>query len=378
MRRPGRLRFAALALLALAGCGRWPDRPPVSAESQAAARVAGFGDVRLWADASATDWVTWRARWMADRTAAGLTAGPKVLAISSGSDKGAFSAGYLAGWTAAGTRPRFDLVTGVSTGALEAPFAFLGSDYDGELKNLYTGITAHNIYRTRALSGLLGGPAFADTKPLREMIAEHLSDALIDRVAAEHRRGRRLLVMTTNLDAARGVVWDMGAIAASSSPGRYAQFRQVILASAAIPGVFPPVLIDVVAGDQRFSELHVDGGTISSLFVLPSAVLWGETSTAIDRRGSAITLLYNGKLNLEYHVVKPRAFTIMGRSLSTVISAADQQNVAAYRRFAADNNIPFSFVAIGSDFTQESRKMFDPAYMGALYDYGRRAGGAAR
>jgi hypothetical protein len=378
MRSPGRLRLTALALLALAGCGRWPDRPPVTAETQAVAHVAGFGDIRLWADASAADWAAWRARWMADRTAAGLAAGPQVLAISSGSDKGAFSAGYLAGWTAAGTRPRFDLVTGVSTGALEAPFAFLGPDYDGELRSLYTGIAAHNIYRARALSGLLGGPAFADTKPLQGMIAQHISDALIDRIAAEHRRGRRLLVMTTNLDAARGVVWDMGAIAASASPEHYKLFRQVILASAAIPGVFPPVLIDVAAGERRFSELHVDGGTISSLFVLPPAVLWGDASTAIDRQGSAITLLYNGKLSLEYQVVKPRAFTIMGRSLSTVISAADQQNVSAYRRFASDHRIPFSFVAIGPDFTQESRKMFDPAYMGALYEYGRRAGGTAR
>lgn len=300
-----------------------------------------------------------------------MVSGPKVLALSSGSDKGAFSAGYLAGWTATGRRPPFDLVTGVSTGALEAPFAFLGSNYDDALKAAYVGITSHDIFRSRPLSGLFGGPAFAETRPLRAMIAQRLSDAMIDRIAAEHRKGRRLLVMTTNLDAARGMVWDMGAIAASASPLRYALFRRVILASASIPGAFPPVLIDVVANGEHFSEMHVDGGTTSSLFALPPALLWGDDGTALDRQGSSITLLYNGPLSLDYEVVKPKAFSIMGRSLTTIITVADQQTIAAYRRFADDHEIPLKVVSIGSDFDQTSKKMFDPAYMQALYDYGR-------
>lgn len=366
-----RLGLALPLLLAAAGCASWPDRPAVPAAAQQVAQVDGFRDVRHWADAGMADWGDWRAQWFADRRATGLGAGPKVLAISSGSDKGAFSAGYLAGWTATGRRPKFDLVTGVSTGALEAPFAFLGPAYDAELKALYTGITSRDIYRARTVSGLFGGPAFADTRPLRSLIEQRLSEGLIDRIAAEHRQGRRLLVMTTNLDAARGVVWDMGAIAASGSPQRYALFRRVILASASIPGIFPPVLIGVDADGRHFSEMHVDGGTTSSLFALPPALLWGDGGTSLERTGSAITLLYNGQLALDYQVVKPKAFSIMGRALSTVITIADQQTIAAYRRFSDEHDIPLKVVSIGGDFDRPSRRMFDPDYMRALYDYGR-------
>jgi predicted acylesterase/phospholipase RssA len=153
--------------------------------------------------------------------------------------QGAYSAGVLNAWSRQGGRPSFDIVTGVSTGSLIAPFAFLGEQEDGELKAIYTGVSRKDIYHQRILSGLFGGPSLMSTRPLQALIARHITPALLDRIAAQHRRGRRLLVMTTNLDAERGVIWDMGAIAASDTSDRLSLFRQVLLASASIPGVFP-------------------------------------------------------------------------------------------------------------------------------------------
>lgn len=124
----------------------------------------------------------------------GRTKPPALLALSSGSDKGAFGAGYLAGWTARGDRPSFDVVTGVSTGALIAPFAFLGPDQDATLRAIYTGIEARDIYRLRPLRGLTGDPSFADDKPLARLIARYFTQALLDRIGQEHQQGRRLLI----------------------------------------------------------------------------------------------------------------------------------------------------------------------------------------
>ncbi|MBY8825312.1 patatin-like phospholipase family protein [Sphingomonas colocasiae] len=184
------MRLASLLLfVAAGGCAKWPERPQVTAAAQAAAQVPGFGSIRHWADAPLSDWSEWRAAWLADRAAAGIRTRPALLAISSGSDKGAFGAGYLAGWTARGDRPEFAVVTGVSTGALIAPFAFLGPRHDATLRELYTSISARDIYRARLVSGLAGGPSFADSRPLERLIARHVTTQLLDRIAAEHRRG---------------------------------------------------------------------------------------------------------------------------------------------------------------------------------------------
>ena len=152
-----------------------------------------------------------------------------LLALSSGSDNAAYAAGVLEGWTRAGNRPDFTVVTGVSAGALTAPFAFLGSEYDARLRRLYTSITQKDVYVRRGVGGLISGPSLADTGPLRTLIAANIDATLVERIAAQHARGRRLYIMTTNLDAGRGVVWDMGAIAASKSPRRLELFRDCLL-----------------------------------------------------------------------------------------------------------------------------------------------------
>ncbi len=248
---PSRFPILTLIFLALSGCATI-HREPFTEALQIVATIPGIPAARFW-PMSPTPPGRWPRR---SRVAGGEKT---MLALSGGSDKGAFGAGLLNGWTQAGTRPEFSIVTGVSTGALIAPFAFLGPDEDAELKRLYTTISAKDIFRTRFALAIPASPSAASTKPLARLIAGVATDALIDRVAREHARGRRLFIGTANLDAQRMVIWNMGAIAASKAPNRYVLFRQVLLASSSIPGVFPPVMIQAEAGGRTISEMHVDG-----------------------------------------------------------------------------------------------------------------------
>ena len=184
-----------------------------------------------------------------------------TLALSGGGSDGAFGAGVLAGWTKRGDRPEFQVVTGVSAGAIIAPFAYLGPSEDEKLHTIWTQYKQDEVVTPEIFSGLFGGPALASTGPLQNLIAQYVDRQFLDRIAAQYRRGRVLLVLTTNLDAQRPVVWNMGEIALNRSPAATELFRKVILASAAIPAAFPPVKIEVEAGGRDYDELHVDGGT---------------------------------------------------------------------------------------------------------------------
>lgn len=373
MRRAGLIATLCSTLL-LAGCASWPDRVPFTAAEQAQARVMPGAPVRFWADGPAADFGSWRREVLAaqPRDDAAPTS---LLAISGGSDKGAFAAGVLTGWSEAGTRPEFTIVTGVSTGALIAPFAFLGSAHDATLRALYTGIGPDDIYRTHLVSGLLGGASLLDSAPLERLIARHVTPGLLAEIARAHAAGRRLLVMTTNLDAQRGVIWDMGAIAASDSPGRLALFRRILLASASIPGAFPPVLIEAEAGGRRFSELHVDGGATSGFLALPRSVLRSEERSA-SPRSAAITLLYNGRIAPHFDVVEPRTFEIMRRALTTALTEADRAAIADVRRFARRHGIGFALCAIDEDFPESDSDLFDTEFMRSLFDYGAQRAAA--
>lgn len=364
----------ALVAATLGGCAT-PSRLPATAGMQAVAVVPGYTEpIRFWADASPAAWLNWRQRWLADRPAEGDQSF-EMLAISSGSDKGAFAAGYLNGWSARGSRPTFALVTGVSTGALIAPFAFLGSDEDATLRALYTGIEANDIFRRTPVRGALGGPSFASTQPLRRLIARHVTADIVDRIAVQHRAGRRLLVLTTNLDAQRGVVWDVGEIAASRAADKVELIRSILLASASIPGVFPPVEVAVHSGAEPFTEMHVDGGTTSSVFVVPDALLSAGAGADVPGvRRPGMTLLYNGVLAPRYMTVAPSAFSIIERALETVIGASDRRAIGSYRAFAEGSNVSLCIEAIDPTFDSAPHELFDRQYMMRLFDWGHAAG----
>jgi hypothetical protein len=156
-----------------------------------------------------------------------------ILALSGGGEHGAFGAGLLNGWSESGKRPTFSIVTGISTGALMAPFAFLGSAYDQRLKALYTDMSFHGILSGSPLMGFFGEGLY-NTRPLQRNVDRQVDQTMLADIAAAHRQGRRLFVVTTNLDAQRPVLWNMGAIAASERPGALELFRKVLLASASV------------------------------------------------------------------------------------------------------------------------------------------------
>lgn len=361
----------AITATLLAGCATVPARNPYTLAELSSARVLGAEPVRFWADDAEQEYDRWRTTLLQQRTTAGLGIPQTLLALSGGSDKGALSAGLLNAWSKRGDRPNFDIVTGVSTGALIAPFAFLGSAYDDEIRTFYTSIDADDIYRAKVVQGLLGGTSLLDSDPLRTMIGRYVTPDLLDEIAAEHRRGRRLLVVTTNLDAERGVIWDMGAIAASSEAGRETLFEQVLLASASIPGAFQPVLIEASANGRTFSELHVDGGTVGGFFILPRAML---AAVPPEATSGAVYLLYNGRIAPQFKVQPVRTFGILSRALDTVLGEMDRVMIAGMRAFAASRGIGFALCAVGDDFVYPETALFDRQFMNALYAYGERQG----
>jgi hypothetical protein len=357
------LLFFAPALLALQGCATIHRAPFTSAE-QSEATIPGIPEARFWADAPDA----------AQQMSSSFTdaRGEKtMLALSGGSDNGAYGAGVLNGWSQAGTRPEFSIVTGVSTGALIAPLAFLGPDQDATLARIYTTISAKDIFHTRFALAVPVSPSAASTRPLAQMIASVMTDALIDRVAREHARGRRLFVGTANLDAQRMVVWNMGAIAASPAPERYALFRQILLASSAIPALFPPVMIRAEATGRPVTEMHVDGCTTAQILTLPSEAMAGNAKGA---RRLHLYLIVNNKLGGAFHLVSPKIIPIAEQALSLNLRSSLVSTVDLSYLYASRHGIDFNLSFIRKDYPGDDHKLFDTAYMQGLYDYGLKLG----
>ena len=289
------------------------------------------------------------------------------LAISGGGDNGAFGSGLLVGWTEAGNRPQFKLVTGVSTGALIAPFAFLGSAYDKPLKDVYTTITPKQVFRSRGLVSGIFSDALADTSPLEELIARYMDEKMLIAIAQEYRKGRGLLIGTTNLDAQRPVIWNIGAIAASGHPGALNLVRQILRASSAVPGAFQPVLIEVEAGGQKRQEMHVDGGAVAQLFLYPASL-----NPGIYPRGRHAYIIRNSRLDPDWAVTEPRTLTIAGRAITTMLAASGQNDVMRVYFTSQRDGVDFNLAYIGREFTTPHAEEFDPKYMNDLYEYGYR------
>ncbi len=372
-----RFTLALLAVMALASCAALP-RNPVPAPLHEDATVPGLEGARTWADsmnpafqANLEEAVAQRLAYLDAHQLTLEQAGASFLAISGGGDYGAFGAGVLCGWTQRGDRPHFNLVTGVSTGALIAPFAFLGEEYDDKLRQVYTTVDAEKIFFLKRIFSIIGGESVADTKPLAALSEQFIDAAMLERIAREHANGRRLFVATTNLDARRAVIWDMGAIA---SQGRLQLFHQVLLASAAIPAVFPPVYIDVAAGGARYDEMHVDGGVVSQVFLYGPFVDPDEAAArfGIDyrERAKSLYVIVNNKVKGSYDPV-PRLLTdIAGAAISSLIR---NQGVGALDRLyliARRDGLDYNLVSIPDDFVPANDNIFDPEVMNDLFDIG--------
>ncbi len=298
-----------------------------------------------------------------------------LLALSGGADDGAFGAGLLKGWSEHGTRPEFDLVTGISAGALIAPFAFIGRDYDRQLSEIYTVHDSAQIYSAKILSGVLGGPAVADNGPLASLIAKYVDRRLLARIAAERAKGRYLLVGTTNFDAQRPVYWDMGRIAQQGDEAALRLFRKVLLASAAVPGIFPPVEIDVNIDGRRYQETHVDGGPTRQVFLTPGDFRFADIDKATGTRVKRhLWVIRNSKLLPEYDIVELKALSIGERSLGTLTKNQGLGDLLRIYDKARADNIDFNLASIPMTFNAVRQAPFDGAYMQALYKVGRELG----
>lgn len=346
---------------------RSSERAPFTAEEAAGARPEGLsGSVRIAAD---------EPRAFQALIEEARAASDPWLILSGGGENGAFAAGLLNGWSEAGTRPAFGIVTGVSTGALIAPFAFVGAGGDPVLKQSYTDISAADVFE-------FGGTeeSLTDNWPLKRQIDRAVTPKLLKLVAAEHAKGRRLLVATTEVDSERPVLWDMGAIATAGGERGLKLFREVMLASTAVPGVFPPVLVDAVGPDGRkIREMHGDGGAMAPFFIAPEAALLDADGGAVRLPTRAIYLVVNNKLTPDFQLAARTTLSVLGRTMSAAIKAQTRAALALTRGFAAREGVDLHVARIDGRFTQTSPAPFNQKYMQALYAHGAALarGGAA-
>lgn len=291
-----------------------------------------------------------------------------ILALSGGGASGAFGAGALVGLTKAHARPQFELVTGVSTGALIAPFAFLGASWDAELKDAFVGGLSADLMQRDTFGGLFGASVF-DGDPLRKLIDNFVTPRMIEEVARESAKGRLLLVATTDLDRSEAVVWNMGVIASTGGEPALRLFRDVLVASASVPGVFPPVMIPVAdAEGHRYEEMHVDGASSVPFFVAPEAVLvapglpWGA-------RGGNIFVVINSDLNVMSKTTPVNTFSIFERGFSSALSHASRTALAQTATFAQKLGMSFHYTAIPGNDGFAGFLDFERPKMTALFDY---------
>jgi predicted acylesterase/phospholipase RssA len=309
--------------------------------------------------------------WLAARGSTGELPPAYLLAISGGGDNGAFGAGFLNGWTAAGTRPEFKVVTGVSAGALIAPFAFLGPAYDSALTEFYTTISQKDIFKKRGLVKGVLSDAMADSRPLAKLIARNADQRLLDAIAVEHTKGRVLLVGTTNLDSLEPVIWNMTAIAASRDPRALQLFRSILLASASIPGAFPPVMIDVEVRGVHYHEMHVDGGTVAQVFAYPPSMSASYFSQTAPRR-RVLYVIRNARFDAKWQSVPRKTMPIAARAIGSLTTTQGIGDLYRIYSTAQRDGIEFNLAYIPPSFTQHGKEEFSTAYMRELYATGKR------
>jgi len=381
---PAWRRFVLVASampLAVTGCAT-PQRLPAVPTAQIPQAQTGLGRVRYLVSRE-TDTFAADAQAVMQREEAWLKSQGRseelppayFLAISGGGDNGAFGAGLLNGWTAAGTRPEFKLVTGVSTGALIAPFAFLGPKYDYVIKRVYTQTSQKDIFKKRSLLKGLFGDAMADTSPLAATIASYVNQELLDEIAAEYAKGRVLLVGTANLDSLEPVIWNMTAIASNKDPRSLPLFRKILLASASVPGAFPPQLIDVDVDGKHYQEMHVDGGTMAQVFLFPPSLTQAEVIKDFGRK-RVVYVIRNARLDADWASVERRTLPITARAVGSLMTTQGIGDLYRIYLTTLKDGMDFNLAYIPPTFNVPHKEEFDTGYMTQLYETGLQLGQA--
>jgi predicted patatin/cPLA2 family phospholipase len=359
------------------GCAGMPARHPVPFELTNEAAIPEMPSARFWGNEwpkySLEQFQTYTEADFRQRFSAIYRKPHNYLAISGGGANGAFGAGLLAGWTESGTRPEFTMVTGISTGALTAPFAFLGSEYDAVLKEVYTTISTKDIGRKRNFLSSLFSDSMIDTQPLRMVIAKYINADIIEAIAREHRKGRRLFIGTANLDAGRPVIWNIGAIASSDAPRKMELIHDVLQASSAIPVAFSPVVIPVEAQGLPYDEMHVDGGTGAQVFVYPAAVDWKMITAKLEVQGTPkVFVIRNSFIDPDFNGVQRSLLPIGIRSIDSLIRTQGIGDLYQIYALCMRDGNDFNLAYIPADFKEKASESFDPVYMKKLFDLGYR------
>lgn len=360
----------------LNGCSSLPERNPLPESLSNTATIPGIAGARYWADKpppETDDWFELTKEQLKTLYPTAYGKAHNYLAISGGGQRGAFAAGLLCGWTETGTRPEFTLVTGVSTGALIAPFAFLGPEYDYVIREIYTSNSTKDIVEPRGGLETLFSDAATDSWPLREKIAKYIDEDVMTAIAAESAKGRVLNILTTNLDAARPVAWNIGRIAASGSPEALQLIRDVMLASASIPAVFPPVMFDVEANGKQYDEMHVDGGATSVLYLYPIGLDFVRLTRQLEVKGKPnVFVVRNGQWENDWESVDRSTIPIALRAVDSLMGSAALGDIYRIYLSTQRDGIQFNLAFIPESFSEESSESFDREYMIKLFNLGHQ------
>lgn len=377
----GSLFAGVFCVWATSGCSILHPRNPLPAELMNQATPAGFTGVRDWGDRFSP------VLHGSVETALKLEAMPdnpygasriQYLSLSGGGMNGAFGAGFLCGWTRQGSRPIFDFVTGVSAGALLAPFAFIGTNQDTHLREIYSNLHPEDLYSRKIWLRIIRDDSVFDSSPLRKLLEKYVTADFLAEIAREHGRGRRLWIGTANLDAQRPVIWDMGAIAASGQPDATNLFINVMMASAAVPGIFPPVYFKVEAGGKTYDELHVDGGIGRQVFAYGPVLKLDEIRKALPEkyrdRPAELFVIRNGDLATHYVPVAPRALPIVLTSITALTHYQAEGDFYRMFVYANRDKCDYNLTGIPAEYERQSAKEFDPEEMKRLFALGERMG----
>ena len=369
-------------LVAIASSCALPERKSAVPDNLTAlATIPGIPNARYWVDIEIESMVREarrgnirRQQHRKKRGKHGRPPPASFLALSGGGDNGAFGAGLLVGWTKAGNRPHFTTVTGVNTGALIAPFAFLGPKYDAALREVFTQSSPKDIFKKRPMTAALFDDAMADSSPLLKTLGKYANQEMLREIAAEYKKGRFLLIATTNLDARQPVIWNIGSIAASGHPGALNIIKRIMVASAAVPGAFPPVMFDVEANGKKYQEMHVDGGATTQIFAYPANadVRKLVKEGVIERRKRTLYLIRNARLDAQWASVERRTLSIAGRAISSLIHSQGVGDLYRIYLTTRRDGIDFQLAYIPSSFKQVHKEEFDTAYMRKLFDLAYR------
>jgi len=377
----------ARALVAVVCCALWlpacaiaPLRThPVPEELSGQILAFGQWESRTWGDAFPESFNQMIAAGKtSDRLkqfAGQFRKAPQLISISGGGANGAYGAGVITGWTRSGHRPTFTIITGVSTGALIAPFAFLGPEYDWVLEEVYNFHGTEDLVSVRSIAASLFSDAFFDSTPLKKRIASYLTLDEMQAIAEEHRRGRVLLIGTTDMDALRPVVWNIGKIAEQGTPEALELIHRIILASASIPVMFPPVIINITQEGTVYEELHADGGVTNQVFLFPPELDWAGFTRHFDLNVKPkLYIIRNDRLKADFEPTPARVLPLARRSIDSLIRTQGIGDLFRLYSIAAENGFDYFLAHVPNDFNVETNELFDPDYMRPLFEIGRQQG----